>query len=89
MIKLLDRPEAENVFQNIHAPEKSYQAILRLNDVGGLSMIRDDGFIDSDELRNARTKQRCTLINKLNSENPLLKGKVTSARILFSRDNFT
>jgi hypothetical protein len=60
--------------------KKSYPAILRLNGVGGLSMIREDGSISSDdqriaELRNARTKQRCTLINKLNSENPLLKGK--------------
>ena len=78
--EFLDRPEAEKVFQNIHAPEKSYPAILRLNGVGGLSMIREDGSISSDdqriaELRNARTKQRCTLINKLNSENPLLKGK--------------
>jgi hypothetical protein len=48
--EFLDRPEAEKVFQNIHAPEKSYPAILRLNGVGGLSMIRDDGSIDSDEL---------------------------------------
>ena len=94
--ELLDLPEADKDFQNVHAPEKSYPAILNVNCVGGLSMIRVDGSIASDEQRNAdlrkaRTKQRCTLINKLNSENPLLKAKITSTRILFCHDcwNYT
>nr|CAH0112580.1 unnamed protein product [Daphnia galeata] len=87
--ELLDRPEADKLFQNVHAPEKSYPVILRLNGVRGLSTIRDDGSVASDELRNARTKQRCTLINKINTEYPVLKGIVSSARILFSRDDFT
>ncbi|EFX62224.1 hypothetical protein DAPPUDRAFT_120413 [Daphnia pulex] len=52
-------------------------------------MIREDGSISSAELSNARTKQRCNLINKLNSENPLLKGRITSVRILFNRADFS
>lgn len=39
---LLDCPAAEKVFQNVHAPVKCYPAILRLNGVSGLSMIRED-----------------------------------------------
>lgn len=57
--ELLDRPAAEKFFQNVHAPEKSYPAILRLSGVSRISMIRDDGSIDSAELFNARTKQCC------------------------------
>lgn len=87
--ELLDRPAAEKVFQNVHAPEKSYPAILRLNGVSGLSMIRDDGSIDSAKLFNDRIKQRCNLIDKLHSENPLLKGKIASFRILFNRADFS
>ncbi|EFX84564.1 hypothetical protein DAPPUDRAFT_314931 [Daphnia pulex] len=86
---LLDCPAAEKVFQNVHAPVKCYPAILRLNGVSGLSMIREDGSISSAELSNARTKQRCNLINKLNSENPLLKGRIASVRILFNRADFS
>lgn len=86
---LLDCPEAEKVFQNVHAPVKCYPAILRLNGVSGLSMIREDGSISSADLFNARTKQSCNLINKLNSENPLLKGKIANVRILFNRAEFS
>jgi hypothetical protein len=52
-------------------------------------MIRDDGSIDSAELFNARTKQCCNLIEKLHSENPLLKGKISSVRIIFNRADFS
>jgi hypothetical protein len=41
------------------------------------------------DLFNARTKQNCDLINKLQSENPLLKGRIAGVRILFNRDDFT
>ena len=87
--ELLDKPEAEKVFQNVHAPVNCYPAILRLNGVTGLGGVREDGVSSNMDLVDARTKLNCGLINKLQTENPLLKGKIAGLRILFNRDDFT
>ncbi|EFX84592.1 hypothetical protein DAPPUDRAFT_223019 [Daphnia pulex] len=87
--QLLDKPEEEKVFQNVHAPQNCYPAILRLNGVNGLGRIREDGVISNIDLFNARTKQKCGLINKLQTENPVLKGKIAGVRILFNREDFS
>jgi hypothetical protein len=82
--ELLDQPEEEKVFQNIHAPEKCYPAILRLNGVSGLDRVSEEGASNNMDLFNARTKQNCAIINTLQTENSLLKGKIAGASILLS-----
>jgi hypothetical protein len=60
-----------------------------LNGVSGLDKVREDGASNNIDLFNARTKQNCALINKLQSENPLFKGKLSGVRILFNRYDYT
>jgi hypothetical protein len=66
--ELLDKPESEKVFQNVHVPENYYPAILRLNGVSGLGRVREDGVSTNKDPFNARTKRNCVLINKIQIE---------------------
>ena len=84
--ELLDKPKEEKVFQNVNAPENCYPAILRLNGVTGL----DRGWCQQKygSIRRQNQTKLC-LIKKIQTENPLLKGKIAGIRILFDRDDFT
>ncbi len=70
-------------------PENCYPSILRLNGVSGLGRVREDGVSNNKDPFNARTKPNCVLINKIQIENPQLKGKIAGVGIPFNRDDFT
>ena len=63
------------------APLKSYPAIVRFHDLNGVEIFK------GQNLTKERSDQQRALINALENNNPALKGKFHSVRLLYNRPN--
>lgn len=87
--ELLDQPEEEKVFQNIHAPEKCYPAILRLNGVSGLDRVSEEGASNNMDLFNARKKNKIVPSSTHSKPKILFLRAKLQVHVSFYRDDFT